>query len=249
MFDDLGEARRVVATVEAVEAQVPELGGPAVRPARVSVLEIGGQAFGDPRTFDAQHQVRPLEIVVAEVDPADVGDIVGDDELLMVAEREPVKQRAPRVGHPHPDAVARQTAEHVAGSLDLLAEHRVGQVARRIDKAVADHEAREVVDQDAAIHRPAVRDGAADLGARRVGLKGHGLDVEPPPGRHHVLAGAAPELVRADQQLIGPCPLAQLNGRQASRGRFRARDGIPMGHGCIVSNCSGPAGAGPMRRG
>ncbi len=98
------EALGVAPPVQAVQLEVAGGGAPAPAAALIGRQEVVGEQVRGGRILDPQHQVGPFEIMVAEVDPADVGDLVGDDDLLVVPERPAGHPRAERIGHAHPHA-------------------------------------------------------------------------------------------------------------------------------------------------
>ena len=142
--------------------------------------------------------------MIAEVDPPDVGDIVGDDELLVVARRVSDEQGAYRVGHANVDAVRREFSEHRARGPHFTAQRPVGEGRGRPDKAIADYVTRIGIDQHTTVQRPARREGGRHPAAGGVAFEGHGLNVETPARSAGVLGGASPEAVGSPEKLQ-PC--------------------------------------------
>ena len=137
----IAERGRVGAAVKRPQGQARQVGVAGAGPATPGRLEIERQPVGRPPALHAQHEIMPCEIVVAEIDPADVGGVVGDDQLLMVSGRIVGEQSPDRVGASHADAGPRQSGEHGVRRLHLLPQRRRQSIAPAGHPAIADHEA------------------------------------------------------------------------------------------------------------
>ncbi len=191
----------VVPAVQSVQRDVAELGAPRTPMALPGRVEVRRQRVADGCIFDAQHQIVPGEIVIAEIYPSQIGRIIRDDELLVVSESEANQERPGGVGHPDADAGRRHRIEHAARRPKLGAKIGIEEIMRE-DKAVADGEARVVVHQHAPIPGRAGHDAPADAEARLIAFEGHGLDQQPPPGLGHVRLGRRHEGSRSHQERV-----------------------------------------------
>jgi hypothetical protein len=198
---EVGKARLIGTAVERVETHGPETrlgkGGPAIP----GGVEIAGEEACRASPFDSNHHVVPGEIMVAEVDPADIGDVVGDDQLLVVAKPVAEGIEADRVGRPHANAASSEPAEHGPGRTDLGAKAAVDQIEGRWDEMVVDHQAGEIVDQNPAIAGAAGADRPGDGEAGAVAFEGHRLDEEARARLRDIFRGPAPESLGSDEKL------------------------------------------------
>ncbi len=192
----------VVAAVQAEEADVAELGAPGAALSAPGGVEVPRQGVADRCIIDAQHEVMPGEVVIAEIYPPQIGRIIRDDELLVVSKSEAHQKRTCGVGHPDPHAGLTHGVEHAARRPKLRAEIGIEECMRRVDEAVADDEARVVVHQDPAIDRVAGHGGPPDRKTGLVAFEGHGLDQHAPARLRHVGPSLRQEGVRSDQKGI-----------------------------------------------
>ena len=219
---EFGEPGRVGAPVEAGDDQPREVPALGARPAGVGRREVFGQEVGLGGALDTEHEVVPGEVVVAEVDPAEVGHIVGDDHLLVVAGRIAGEPRAQGVGDADPDALAGEAAEHSGGLAHFGAVGGIKPGGRREHPAIADHQARVVVRQHSAVSRAARADRLGGGQSDGVALEGHRLDQNPPFRRRDVAAGPPPEGVGAGQPLE-PAQTRPASGETCPRRPTAAR--------------------------
>ncbi len=139
-------------------------------------LEVVREERGHGRIVQAQHQVVPAEIVIAEVETAQVRDVAVDHDRLLVAARgQPPQERTGRVDVAHGDAGAREGIVRGVRGADFGLEYGVPGSAGPVHGAAAQHVAAERIHREPAVRATAADQQVRERAARGVALERHGL--------------------------------------------------------------------------
>jgi hypothetical protein len=136
----LREALLVAAAVERVELETWKPQQRGARAATEGAQEVGGEEASRRLVLDAKHQVAPGEVVLAEVDSADVRHaVVHQHELAVVPRGEAQQQRPRRAREADRHARPLETREHLPRRAHLGAQPCVEPIRRGVQEAVAHH--------------------------------------------------------------------------------------------------------------
>ena len=118
----------------------------------------------------------PGEVVVAEVDPADVGDrAVHQDQLLVVARGQVPIESAEWIDELHAHAISLEPCHQHIGLTPLLMDRVVERMPRVSQPAVAHHVLRKTIDDQTPVGRGRLQDRLGEGSTRGVALEGQRL--------------------------------------------------------------------------
>ena len=190
---------------EQVKSQSGEGPGRTLRASLPRTQQVPLKEAGDSRMLNADHQVVPREVVLREVEAADVGHaVVEEHKLLVVPAQESVTQETERPSEADPDPVGAEGGDQAPRFAQLGSEGAVEERARRVYPAVVLVDAGVRVDEKPAVRRPRAEQLVGKRGANPVPLEGVGLEVGVLPGRGQVGLQRLPEGLRVDEDRRPP---------------------------------------------
>ena len=163
--------------------------------------------FQEPRALaviDADHQIVPMEVVIAEVDSAQVEGLPIDEvDFLMVSEENLPEEETVGGGDLDLGSRSLQAGEEVEGSPLLLPQIRAEEVLGRSQEAVVDHVEGKGVDKEASVSGAALHEGFRQREAGAVAFEGEHLAVDALLGLKDLFTEVAPELTGINEKRIG----------------------------------------------